>query len=48
MAKYSDYIKPVLYYNSAGARMKSYIHGMSQNVYGDLPDPESLQFEYDV
>ncbi|HWB83950.1 MAG TPA: hypothetical protein VG675_07400 [Bryobacteraceae bacterium] len=48
MTKYSDYVKPVIYYNSAGARMKSYIHGMSQNVYGDLPDPESLQFEYDV
>ena len=48
MAQYSDYIKPVLYFNSAGARMKSYIHGMSQNVYGDLSNQESLQFEYDV
>jgi len=48
MANYSDYIKPVLYYNSAGARMKSYIDGMSQNVYGDLSKEQSLEFEYRV
>lgn len=48
MAKYSDYIKPVLYFNSAGARMKSYIDSMSANLFGDLSKEESLQFEYRV
>ena len=42
MAQYSDYIKPVLYYNSAGARMKSYIHGMSQNVFAGSSGPGVL------
>lgn len=48
MAKYSDYIKPVLYYNSAGARMAAFVRSVNQNMMGDLTKDELTEFEYKV
>ena len=45
LAKSSDYIKPVLYNNCAGERMVSYLDSVGQNVFGDVPKAEMLQFE---
>ena len=45
---FADYIKPVLYSNSAGERMSEYIASVSQNIYGDLSKPGLLEFEYKV
>jgi len=45
LAKYSDYLKPVLYNNCAGERMVSYLDSVGQNVFGDVPKVEMLQFE---
>jgi len=48
MAKYSDYIKPVLYANCAGDRMKSFTDSVGTNVFGDVPRPEMLDVFYDM
>ncbi len=48
MAKYSDYIKPVLYANCAGDRMKSFTNSVAQNVFGDVPDAPMLDVYYDM
>jgi len=45
---FSDYIKPVLYSNSAGERMSEYIDSVGQNINGDLSKKELLEFEYRV
>ncbi len=45
---FADYIKPVLYSNSAGERMSEYIASVSQNINGDLSKKEQLEFEYKV
>lgn len=45
---FSDFIKPVLYSNSAGQRMSSYIDSVEQNIYGDLSKKELLEFEYRI
>jgi len=45
---YADYIKPVLYSNSAGQRISEYIDSVSQNKYGDLSKKELLDFHYEV
>ena len=48
MAKYSDYIKPVLYANCAGDRMRSFVDSVSANVFGDVPRPAMLDVYYDM
>jgi len=48
MSAYSDFIKPVLYSNCAGARMASYLDSVGANFYGDLPKEQLLEFEYRV
>jgi hypothetical protein len=48
LARYSDYIKPVLYNNCAGDRMITYMDSVGQNVFGDVPKPDLLAFQYDV
>ena len=45
-AEFSDYIKPVLYANCAGERMRSFTDSMAGNVFGDLPKPQSLEMMY--
>jgi hypothetical protein len=46
IAKYSDYIKPVLYSNCAGERMKSFADSVRGNVFGDMPAAENLDMLY--
>jgi hypothetical protein len=46
MAKYSDYIKPVLYANCAGDRMRSFTNSVGANVFGDAPRAEMLDVFY--
>jgi hypothetical protein len=45
-AKFSDYLKPVLYNNCAGERIHAFIEGMTQNVFGDFDKPAALQALY--
>jgi hypothetical protein len=46
LAKISDFIKPVLYSNCAGERMKSFTDSVGENVFGDLPRPDALALLY--
>jgi len=46
IAKFSDYIKPVLYNNAAGERIRAFADGVSQNVYGDLSPAKTLELLY--
>jgi hypothetical protein len=46
MAKFSDFMKPVLYNNCAGERIHAFAEGISQNVLGDLPPGEALGLLY--
>jgi len=48
MAKFSDYIKPVLYSNCAGERIHSFTDSVGQNVFGDVPRAETLDVLYDM
>ena len=48
LAKYCDFIKPVLYNNCAGDRMVTYMESVGQNVFGDIPKPALLAFQYGV
>lgn len=44
MTGFSDYIKPVLYNNTAGERLKSFAESTQANVFGDLAPAETLDF----
>jgi hypothetical protein len=46
LAKISDYLKPVLYSNCAGERIKSFADSVGENVLGDLPRADSLALLY--
>lgn len=48
IAKYSDYIKPVLYNSLAGERMISYMDSVRANMFGDIPQDQLLEFQYKV
>lgn len=48
LAKYSDFLKMVMYHNCAGPRMASYIDGIHTGVFADIPKQELLEFEYRV
>ena len=48
MAKYSDYIKPVLYSNCAGDRIRSFTDSVGANVFGDAPRAEMLDVFYNM
>jgi hypothetical protein len=48
IAPYSDFLKIVIYHNCAGERMASYIKGVGETQYGDVPHDELLQFHYRV
>jgi hypothetical protein len=45
---FADYIKPVLYSNSAGQRFSEYMDSVLQNIHGDLSKKELLDFQYQV
>jgi hypothetical protein len=46
IAKFSDFIKPVLYSNCAGERIKSFDDCVRKNVFGDLEPEQELQMLY--
>jgi hypothetical protein len=48
LAKYSDFLKMVMYHNCAGERLAGYIRGVGSTIYGDVPDQELLDFHYRV
>jgi hypothetical protein len=48
LAKYSDFLKMVMYHNCGGERMASYISSVGKNIYGDVPPQELLDFHYRV
>jgi hypothetical protein len=48
IAKYSDFLKIVIYHNCGGERMASYIDSVGQTIYGDVPKQELLDFHYRV
>jgi len=48
LAKYSDFLKMVMYHNCGGERMAAYIRNVSQSIYGDVPPQELLDFHYRV
>ncbi|MBZ5610640.1 MAG: twin-arginine translocation signal domain-containing protein [Acidobacteriia bacterium] len=48
LAKYSDFLKIVMYHNCAGPRMASYIDGIHKGVFADFPKQELLEYQYRV
>ncbi len=48
LAKYSDFLKMVMYHNCGGERMASYIRRMTRTMFGDVPAQELLDFHYRV
>ena len=48
LAKYSDFLKMVIYHNCGGERMASYIDSVGHTLYADLLRQESLDFHYRV
>jgi hypothetical protein len=46
LISFSDFIKPVLYNNAAGERIRGFIDGMRGNVFGDFPPDQALQALY--
>jgi hypothetical protein len=48
LAKYSDFLKMVMYHNCAGERLAGYIKGVGSTIYGDVPEQELLDFHYRV
>lgn len=48
LAKFSDFLKIVIYHNVGGERMASYIESVGKTMYGDVPLQELLDFHYRV
>jgi hypothetical protein len=48
MAKFSDFLKIVIYHNCGGERMATYIDSVQQHIFGDMTKEEALSFNYDV
>jgi len=48
LAKYSDFLKMVMYHNCGGERMAGYIRTVGRTIYGDVPGHELLDFHYRV
>jgi hypothetical protein len=48
MAAFSDYLKPVLYNNCAGERIRACTDSVCGNVFGDVPKGEALDLLYRV
>lgn len=46
MTGWSDFIRPALYSNSAGERIRSFVDSTCANVFGDVPHGETLEFLY--
>jgi len=48
LAEFSDFIKPVLYNNCAGERIRTFIDSVCQNVFGDLPKSQAMDVLYQI
>ncbi len=48
IAKYSDFLKIVIYHNCAGERLAHYISSVGQTMFADVPKQELLDFHYRV
>jgi len=48
IAKYSDFLKIVIYHNCGGERLGTYVDSVSKTIYGDVPPQELLDFHYRV
>lgn len=48
LARYSDFLKMVMYHNCGGERMASYIDSVQQHLCGDMSKDKALAFNYDV
>ena len=48
IAKFTDFIKPVLYNNCAGERMKTYVDSVTQTVFGDFDKQECTDLSYEI
>jgi hypothetical protein len=48
LAKYSDFLKMVMYHNCGGERMANYIHNVGGDMFHDVPQQELLDFHYRV
>jgi hypothetical protein len=48
LAKYSDFLKMVMYHNCGGERLAGYIGQVGRTIYGDVPAQELLDFHYRV
>lgn len=48
IAKYSDFLKIVIYHNCGGERLASYVSSVSKSIYADVPPQELLDFHYRV
>lgn len=46
LGEFSDFIRPVLYANCAGERIKSFVDSVHGDVLGDVPGDQSLEFLY--
>ena len=46
LAKYSDFLKMVMYHNCGGERMATYIDSVQQHIFGDMSKEEALAFNY--
>lgn len=48
LSEYSDFLKVVMYHNCAGERMSRFLGSVGQNIFGDVPKDELIEFEYRV
>jgi hypothetical protein len=48
LAKYSDFIKVVMYNNCGGERMALYVDNLGSTLYGDLSKQQMTEFTYAV
>jgi hypothetical protein len=48
LAKYSDFLKMVMYHNCGGERMAGYIRSVGGTMFHDVPQQELLDFHYRV
>ena len=48
LAKYSDFLKMVMYHNCGGERLANHVAAVDRTLYGDVPQQELMNFHYRV
>ncbi len=48
LARYSDFLKMVIYHNCAGERLARYVDNQTSAAFADFPQEQFLEFEYRV